>query len=188
MRDRLPLWVHGALPSDEAGAVAAHVAGCEACAAEVALIRRIAGSLAAPMPDVARIVAALPTAADLRARAARTRRFRFAAAASVLLVASAAVVTLRSPRDVGGGRADAAPQLAVRAEPAMPSIVPDESVTVTLDEPGVHDVPGFPTVSELSDDQLRELIVSLQQIEALPSAQPAAPSHSLVHDTSEDDL
>lgn len=78
-RERLALWVLDLLDADEAGALAAHVAGgCAACAAEAAALRAVTDELAyAPVPQ------APPPALRDRLRAAvqgDRRDFRFARA------------------------------------------------------------------------------------------------------------
>ena len=60
MRDLLPDLVHGTLSAGEHERVAAHVASCPDCAAEVELIRAAHRAFPAPAVDVSRVVAALP--------------------------------------------------------------------------------------------------------------------------------
>lgn len=189
MRDLLPLWVHGALPSDEAAAVAAHVAKCAACASEVRLIRRVALALHVPAPDAARIAAAVPSARQVRARVARSRNWRFAAAASFLLVASVSLLMLR-----GRTPAKAVPDMVtndVLAAAPMPLVVPVESVHVTLegiDRIEGRDGPslsGISSVGELSDAQLRVLLADLETLDALPGALPDSVPPGLAYDTPE---
>ena len=189
MRDRLPLWVHGALTDELAAAVAAHVASCGACASEVRLIRGVALALHPPAPDVARIVAAVPTARQVRARVARSRNWRFAAAASLLLVTSLSLVMLR-----GRTAATAAGEMvtsAVLAAAPMPLVVPVESVHVTLDGlEGLEgrdgpSLPGISSVGELSDAQLRVLLTDLETLDGLPGALPDSVPPGLAYDTPE---
>src|SRR5688572_13973165 len=64
MRDALPDVVHGRLEAAKLAEVEAHVASCDACAAELELLRAVVASMpVAPAIDVQRIVAALPVAA-----------------------------------------------------------------------------------------------------------------------------
>lgn len=188
-RDLLPLWVHGALTKSEAGAVAAHVAGCDACASEVRLMQGVAVALQVPAPDAARIAASLPTARHVRARAVRARRWRFAAAASFLMVASVSLIRLRerpsTPAASTASTASEVTTLAVIADPPMPLVVPMENVPVTLDAPEGASLPGFSSVAELSDAQLRVLLNDLETLKALPSAEPEAGPPGLVYATPE---
>jgi len=184
MRDQLPLWVHGALSASDAAAVAAHVATCDDCAREAELLRRVAAALPEPAIDAGRIAAAIPTAREVRGRATRRLRWRMAAAASFLLVASVSMLTLRGiPRD---GESSVTDGVLVRAEPAMPMVVATESVPVSLDATAGATLPGFSGVGELSDAQLRVLLADLQHVEALPSAEPDVEHHGFVNDTTQE--
>lgn len=65
MRELLPELLHDALPAAERGRVEAHLATCEMCAAELAVLREARRAMArvrVPAIDTARIVAALPRA------------------------------------------------------------------------------------------------------------------------------
>ena len=75
LRDRLPLLAAGTLAADEGAAVRARVAADPALAEELALVGALrAAHLDAPVVDVTRIVAALPSPASVRAaRAAPVR-------------------------------------------------------------------------------------------------------------------
>src|SRR5687767_2181563 len=64
MHDLLPDVVHGKLGAAKLAEVEAHVASCDACAAELELLRAVVASMPVPPSmDVQRIVAALPVAA-----------------------------------------------------------------------------------------------------------------------------
>jgi len=64
IRDRLPEYVHGTLGAAERAQVEAHLAGCAACRADVALLRSMSAAMArsAPAVDVQRIVTAAKAA------------------------------------------------------------------------------------------------------------------------------
>ena len=112
MRDLLPLLAHGSLAAAEADRVRAHVAGCAACAAELAALEtsRLVMRANAPRVNVAAIAQAVnrstagaaasvapvlrverggakPVAAIVRGSVWRSRQL-LAAAASLLIVAS----------------------------------------------------------------------------------------------------
>ena len=70
IRDRLPALVHGTLGAAEGHAVAAHVAQCSDCQAEVTLLHRVRASFDAPHIDTERIVAILPLPGEVMARTA----------------------------------------------------------------------------------------------------------------------
>jgi anti-sigma factor RsiW len=62
-RDLLPDLVHGRLPADVAREIEGHVAACEACRDELALLRVARGALTAPVAvDVSAIAAAVAAA------------------------------------------------------------------------------------------------------------------------------
>ena len=62
LRDALPDLIHGHLDPARTAEVEAHVAGCAECAAELDLLRAaLASAPAAPIMNIARIAAALPT-------------------------------------------------------------------------------------------------------------------------------
>src|SRR5215218_3140480 len=66
VRDLLPDYAHGALAGAERARVEAHLGECDACRAELALLRAMRAAHPVPAvatPDIARIVAALPRAA-----------------------------------------------------------------------------------------------------------------------------
>jgi hypothetical protein len=64
MRESLPDLIHGNLEPAKLAQVEAHVASCDACSAELELLRTVVASMpTAPAMDVQRIVAALPVAA-----------------------------------------------------------------------------------------------------------------------------
>ncbi|MCC6927466.1 MAG: zf-HC2 domain-containing protein [Gemmatimonadaceae bacterium] len=73
VRELLPELLHDALPASERERVEAHVAACELCAAEFALLRDARHAMArlrVPAIDTARIVAALPRTQGARSDAA----------------------------------------------------------------------------------------------------------------------
>ncbi len=60
MREALPELLHGRLAERERDSVQSHVDDCADCAAELAIIRDVLRTAAAPRIDVARISAAIP--------------------------------------------------------------------------------------------------------------------------------
>lgn len=187
IRDVLPDWVHGSLGDAEATKVAAHVATCEACSAEVELLRAVRAAVPRePLVDVQRI------AAGVVARTARQKTARRSgwpmAAAGIALAASVAfgllfiqgdqkganrtVATMQSadtnrmtttpddstlPRDTGGVR-----QRNVAPDPVSP--LPEPELRVALVSGGLDD---------LEVDELEALLRQLDGIEALPQTSPA---------------
>lgn len=180
MRDRLPELAHGGLAPADAAALRAHVAGCAACAADLAVLEtsRLVLSARAPKVDVAAITRAVTGAPLLRvergsvaaparraASASRTPVWRsrqfLAAAASLLIVASLTVPAL------GRGGPD--------------EVVPvrdDTVLAVVADTPVVPAGPSSIAVSEglvdLSSDDLSTLLAELERVEATVNAEPSS--------------
>jgi len=110
VRDSLPDFVHGKLSELDRATLTAHVEACDACSAEVALLRAVRSSASmAPAIDVARIVASLPVSlriadvgaldhhsrpkrADAADAAGRRALWRIAAAVAVISLAGLSVV------------------------------------------------------------------------------------------------
>lgn len=203
IRDQLPALVHGTLGAAEGHAVAAHVAQCNDCQAEVTLLHRLRASLDAPHIDTARIVAILPLPSEVMARTAHVRhvrqvrqvrhvrRWRMAAAAAIVVAAVSSLASLRQLFDGGSAAGRSASAMAARRSEGqvMPSIVPDESVQVALLAPAL--VSASPVTigaaRHLSDAHLRLLLKEMDGLKALPSADPEAPHLALVQtDSSED--
>lgn len=173
MRDRLPLLAAGRLDGAPAAALAAHLAQCEECRAELALLERVrAVTSRAPEVHTARIVAAVRgaprarRAAPTATRATSWRRWRVAAAA-----AAAAVLAMLAyeGRDPAGSGAPAGPE-------APRSVASNDSIVVAGTELSFGG-----GLSDLSADELSQLVASLDDFEALPSAEPnpIAPDFSL---------
>ena len=179
MRDRLPELAHGGLSPADAAALRAHVAGCAACTADLAVLEtsRLVLSARAPKVDVAAITRAVtgapvlrverggPSAAAPRASAAprtpvwRSRQF-LAAAASLLIVASLTIPAL------GRGEPD-----------AVAPVGGDTVRAVVADTPAVPAGPSSLAVSEglvdLSSDDLSILLAELDRVEATVNAEPS---------------
>ncbi len=203
IRDLLPDLVHGRLKAARRSEVERHVASCRACSAEVELLRAMRIALSRPPQlDVTRIAAAVraagPVAPAARAvpgpgaiAAGRRRPWAdWRAAAGVAAVAigltSYAVARMRvadrgvrmPPAQVAVAGHTARPESAgARGEPHGGTL--GETVrtgsherhsTVALSalelgvDGGVHD---------LADSELRALLESIDQLDGVPSAEPA---------------
>lgn len=165
LRDQLPLLALDALSGAEAARVRAHVAGCEACTAEFAIILK-AGALfeaATPRVDTSAILRAIPAAPGSRPvlsvqrggrRPARIPRYVLAAAASLVLVATLALPTIRA---------------VFNGEPAT---LVDSGVPVASVAPA-----GLVAGADLSDmdvDELTALLAELEQFDGTVAADPVA--------------
>lgn len=174
IRDSLPDLLHGRLGEVNKATLMAHVESCAGCRAELALLGEIRESAPlAPRIDVGRIAAALPVRSVVVPESPRrpvvsrvsSPAWKFAAAIAIaisggLLVQDRGVVAdapsntrVVSPLPAGtdGGNS--------LVDPA-PVSEGDESLSLVA---GVH---------ELTDDQIKSLLVELDAIETIPSAEP----------------
>lgn len=147
MRDRLPELLAGA-GGPQLAAVREHVAGCDACRAELEILSRVRAAVVAPGVDPARIAAAIPPyrGGGRWRRAMGSAAFRIAA--SLLVVAGLGTMLARPDR---------------RAIPDTASAVP---VTATSSE-----LPLAAPLGDLTDSELRDLIGELDDLEAVPSSE-----------------
>jgi anti-sigma factor RsiW len=160
IRDQLPDFVHDQLNATAHAAVAAHVASCAACAAEVVLLGELRGVLRhGPSVDVARIVAALPAPS----RESRDRRWRFdwhvAAAIAALVIGggSAAILSgrFRQPEVPVSPVAQQTPAAAPRVRPVATS-----GISIDAD------------LAEATPLELKALLEDLETFDGLPAGEP----------------
>lgn len=157
VRDRLPDYVHGHLVGAAHAEVALHLATCDACASEVALIRDVRAALTvAPTIDVQRIASALPAPRRLTlvdGGAPQRRWFiDWRVAAAVTLLA------------VGGGSA----AILSRDERAAPTA--DSAVTARVAVTPSIDA----YVADATLGELESLLADLEQFDGLPARDPEA--------------
>jgi anti-sigma factor RsiW len=201
LRDLLPELANGRLDAETQREVEAHVAACEECGDELALLRALKPALMrAAVVDVERIAAAV------QARTAESRghgrgrvslQTRFAIAAAALIAATAfgyailnrahvvpevAVVHERPvlSRESGGAQHAVAP-----APAPAPLVTPPHGVTVQPEQRVAVTPPAtapmavlasvgvLDNVSDLSDDDLRTLSASLDGVSSVPDVDPA---------------
>lgn len=162
IRDALPDLMHGTLPAERRAAVRAHVDACADCRAELELLMRVRGTVAAPRVDVARIVAALPA---YRSVGSWRRAFRpmWQAAAAVLLIVGGALVLQRGRAPEPRGSFDTVATMV----PALALPVPSE---LSLGE----------TFHDVTDTELRALVNAIDTLDAIPLEEPASITVPLV--------
>jgi len=179
MRDLLPEYAHGVLDGERTARVAAHVATCEACRAELALLAQVRDglSLGVPRVDVAAIVRALPRAPVLRSmdagspglRVSRQARGRvagwspwqFAAAAGLVLAVGSGLLWQREPAVMRTRIADSS-DVHVAAESTT-------SPAAVVGKDGITFGGGL---SDLSLDDLQALLGQMDSVRTLPSTDP----------------
>lgn len=185
VRDLLPDLLHDRLQADERRAAEAHVDACEACRAELALLRDIRSAMhRAPMVDADAIAAAIPA---YRALGRPSWIGWRAAAAVALVVGGATSVALfryeerstERARSVRVERAIGAPvSTAPAAQPAVGVATPIESALTSRSTPsGLHGgrTPGRElavtagVIVELSEAELSALLREIESLDAVPS-------------------
>jgi anti-sigma factor RsiW len=154
IRDALPDLIHERLDANERARVAAHVAACSDCSAEVDLLRRAAAVLAlgAPRMDARRIAAALPAS---RVRAdqpqpmfGRPRLYQLAAAV-VLVVLGVGLI-----------------RMTIQPGPDGERVVAQTPTTVAT---GIVMVGG---IESLTSEDLATLVSGVESLEAVPATEP----------------
>ncbi len=204
VRDLLPAFVHGRLDAGTRATVEAHLASCDDCRAEVALLRDLRGVVGGtPRVDVRAIVAALPA---YQAPARRSWTAWRTAAAIALLVAGGSAVALLNRHDAP------APTVVVGSVPAVivpapprpaPQVEPDSAVvavtapvvpapvssTTSTPAPvrrvasavtGERELAmGGDAINDLNDRELATLLKDIESLDAVPSVEvdnvPLAP-------------
>lgn len=172
MRDLLPEYAHGVLGAEDAARVAEHLAGCDACRAELELLARVQGAMALGVPrmDVAAIAAALPTAQPQAPAAVRVmprRRvsrhvWQYAAAAGLVLVVGGGIVWRRGPAADAVRVADSSHVAAAGPEST-------QSPAMARSEDGITFGGGL---SDLSMNDLQALLGQMDSVRTLPSTDP----------------
>ena len=173
MREALPDLVNGGLPVARRAEVEAHLAECADCRAELAIIESARRLLArAPAIGVARIVERLPV--PRRTPSWRPHLWRIAAAIALVTLAGTAIVR----RDAGSMRsADVARTASPEQRPASAPVIagaPSGSArrgsTVTSG-PETLALSLGGDLSDLSDEQVRQLLGAVEALEPVPSAE-----------------
>jgi anti-sigma factor RsiW len=175
IRDQLPDYAHDRLDTAARALVAAHVATCGSCAAEVALLgtaRRVL-TAATPRIDVARVVAAMPAPPPatghpaLVSPAQPTRRpafgvasWRIAAVVATVAIGGASIAVIRGITQPGVTAVSVAPR--VVEAPAPSEALADNNVVL----------PDGGRIGELSDDDVQSLLNDIDQLDGLPDANP----------------
>ena len=186
MRDRLPDLMHGRLTEPERASVAAHVASCVACTAELALLERTRAELARiPAVDIRRIASVIPRAvpATARQRVPLYRRSSMRIAASVaFIVAAGSALAVALGRDEGGVGSWSGGVVAVSpsdstgvvktpirdAEPRVVAVAPARSTN------GSRGMSLGGGVGDLSEVEMESLLAALESFDGVPAAEPQA--------------
>ncbi len=149
VREALPELVHGMLPEPERDRVQEHVADCDDCAAELAIIRAVRAATPVVNIDVIRIASAIP---PYRRRSPVMKRVYLELAAACLVGAvGISALVMHKSHSTG----------ALPAASSATAVSGGSSAGLVL-----------VNTSDLSDDGLAQLTRELDQLQALPTADP----------------
>ena len=181
MRDRLPDLLHERLETSVRAAVMAHVDQCSDCRAEMALLREVRVVLSPEMRAVD-VVAISRVVIEKTRRPAKpgVRRspwmdWRIAASVALLAVGAGSVALLvRSPETQSRAAVVADSRSAVpnAARPESLAAAPTPSGTAPVSTAPSAELSAAASVGDLSESDLRALLRDLDQIDAVPSAEP----------------
>jgi len=184
VRDALPDYLHDRLDPARRAEVEAHFATCDACRAELSLLRDLRATMRrAPVVDTAAIAAAIPPYRVLAKRSWLTG-WRAAAAVAAIAVGGTSIALLRSrapdtPGDVGAyvraestASRDSLPIAAVHPRPDVPAVVRsaparEPAQTVLTGELAM----ASGAIGELSDRELSALVDGIESLDGLPSTE-----------------
>lgn len=184
VRDALPDYLHDRLAPARRAEVESHLASCEACRAELSLLRDLRATMRrAPAVDVAAIAAAIPPHRE-RARRSWVTSWRAAAAVVAIAVGGTSIALLRSgapdaPSDVtpyvraeSTSSRNSGPIAAAQPRPgesagARPTRVPEPAHVVTSPELAM----ASGAIGELSDRELSTLVEGIESLDGLPSTE-----------------
>lgn len=159
IRDQLPDLLHGHLDAASRARVESHVRECAECRRELELLRELRASAPEIAVDVARIVSALPTAAARRPRLWTARVWQLAAAVVFLAVGGSAVAKYVNHL----GAHDSTRTTVVASH--------DDSAVGTNGASDIELSVGY-GYSDLTDAQLQALLKDVEQMTAVPMAEP----------------
>jgi predicted anti-sigma-YlaC factor YlaD len=160
-RDLLPEYLHERLEQSERASVEAHLAECEDCRSELAMLRSVRHAMRqrTPVIDAAAIVRALPR--PPRRRTVRPMLLQLAAALSFISIGGVSLLVVRS-----------------FYEPATPVVVDDSThrdSTIDTNRVMLASRSGLTIgggVTDLGADELEQLLGALESLETIPSAEP----------------
>lgn len=158
IREVLPELAHGTLPEVERARVQQHLAACDDCSAELAIIRAVRGSAVVPSVNIGGIVAAIP---PYRRRRTSMRRVYLELAAACLIGA----VGISAFAIRGSRSGDTAVTTGARTVASQGLVLVN--------------------TSDLSDDGLAELTRELDKLQAMPTVDPESVTPAALEDAAE---
>ena len=174
----LPDLLHGALPVEERERVDQHLAACESCREELAVLRSVKDAVVfAPAIDAARIARQIPpyraiVPAPAPARS-RVTQWLVAATAAVLIIGGGSVVMNRDSATPGKVAAVSSPTDTGASQSVAVTTPGGTSVaSAALQTAQVHTFALASDVASLSDGDLVQLMNDMDDFDALPAAEP----------------
>jgi anti-sigma factor RsiW len=166
IRELLPEYLHDRLDAAARARVAAHLSGCEECAAELATLQAVQRAYSrVPAIDTAAIVRALPRP---KAPVRVTRRpiaWQIAAAVSFISLGGISLAVARSFFERGGSVT--APPVVASGSDSQRSSVPDSNRSAT--RPTISFGGG---VDDLASEDVEKLLGVIESLEAAPPVEP----------------
>jgi len=182
MRDRLPDLLHERLETSVRAAVMAHVDECDDCRAEMTLLREARIVLSPEMRAVDFVAISRVVIERTRRPAMAAHRrspwmdWRIAASVALLVVSAGSVRLLVRSNEAPLPVAAVADSPSVAPNAVLPEPVAAEplprSEPVPMATPASAELSAAGAVSDLSESELRALLGELDQIDAVPSAEP----------------
>ncbi len=168
IRDLLPLFARGRLAAAEHREVAAHLASCADCAAELALLDATSRAFALPVVDAAPIVSAVLEGRRPQGVAFHRRPLWRVAAAITVMITGAATMLVVQQRAGERGSIAAVSTVTGGAEDsaALQGTIATATDPVGPIDGGSVRAPVRSAVADLTDAQLEALLASLDALEA----------------------
>lgn len=184
VRDALPDYLNDRLDTGRRAEVESHLVRCDACRAELSLLRDLRATVRrAPAVDVGAIVAAIPPRRQ-PARRMRLTSWRAAAAVVAIAVGGTSIALLRSraperPTDVtpyvrgeAPSSSDSQPIATTQPLPTTPAVVRSAPVQEPARAVANGELAmGTGAISELSDRELAALVAGIESLDGLPSTE-----------------
>ena len=173
IRDLLPDHMHSRLDVASRAVVDAHLIGCEDCREELELLHGLRGAFYTPQVDVARIAAAMPSVGAVRRPL--VRRWQLAAAAAILVVGGASLVSVRQGGE-GSMMAEttrvAVVTPAARVADSAPVTSKSSVLTAGPSATPVTELAMSDDMSDLSAAEMKSLLADISKLDATPMAEP----------------
>ena len=182
IQEMLPDLLHGTLAADTRARVEAHVASCEQCREELAVLRTVkSAAVFAPPINVDQVVRQIPpyhkiVPAVERPATTRVVSWLVAATMAIAVIGGGSLVLAR--RDVPNDQRSvvideppvSAPSPAAPEPTRVPASRPQEPAVVAV-APHTHALALAADVGGLSDGNLEQLMTEMAQFDALPSTE-----------------